>query len=370
VVSLNDLKIAFKSLVRALFTLILTVFGFWAVEFGLFHTEAYYTILRHDSSTGFVETYIHNEWKRARSNSHQVLAIGDSRMGFLPRYANELQTGYEFGSIALGGATPRDWYYMLRGADPQANRYSAIVLAMDDYEDVEVDEDNSVRASDLYYLIGQLGYSDLIDFARSYQHDPTLEWAAVRGILLKGLIYKRDFQDFLLHPTSRIQMAKLARKDSYQWYYDYVGPNQSLEGVVVDWTNRTVTVPAGFSDAQKMVYEDRFIAPRTPERGERTAYLHQWLGKIYEHYRGSKTRVVFLHLPRGPFVRPDQPAVNPHSAIRELAARQGVILLPEHLFDSIERPGLFIDQMHMNGPGCAEFSRILAKEVSHTLDAL
>jgi hypothetical protein len=353
-----------------LFTLILTACGFWAVEFALFHTDAYYTILRHDSSTGSVETSIHNEWKRARTTPRQVLAIGDSRMGFLPRTANELQIGYEFASIALGGATPRDWYYMLRGADPAANRYSAILVAIDDYDDTEIEEDTSVRAADLYYLIGRLKYSDLPEFARSYQHDPALEWAAVRGIVLKGLIYKRDFQDFLLQPTSRIQLAKLARKDSYQWYYDYVGPNKSLEGVVVDFTNRTVTVPAGFTAAQKKTYEDRFLAPRTPYRGQRTAYLHQWLGKIYEHYRGSKTRLIFLHLPRGPFVRPDQPAFNPHSCVRELAAQPGVILLPEHLFDPIERPDLFLDQMHLNGPGTAEFSRILAKEVSHQLDAL
>jgi hypothetical protein len=353
-----------------LFTLILTVCGFWAVEFALFHTDAYYTILRYDSSTGSVETNIRNELKRPRTSPHQVLAIGDSRMGFLPRHANELNTGYEFGTIALGGSTPRDWYYMLRGADPAANRYSAIIIAMDDYEDVEIEEDNSVRAADLYYLIGRLKYSDIPYFARSYQHDPKLEWAAVRGILLKGLIYKRDFQDFLLHPTSRIQMANVARKNSYHWYYTYVGPNQSMEGVKIDWTNRTLTVPPGFTEAQKAAYRYRFLDPRTPYRGDRTAYLHQWLGKIYERYRGSKTRLIFLDLPRGAFVRPDQPALNPHSSVRELATKPGVILLPEHLFESIERPDLFIDQMHMNGPGCAEFSRILAKEVSHTLDAL
>jgi hypothetical protein len=98
--------------------------------------------------------------------------------------------------------------------------------------------------------------------------------------------------------------------------------------------------------------------------------MHKWLGKIYERYRGSKTRVIFLHLPRGPFVRPDQPAFNAHSSVRELALRPGVILLPENLFASIEQPGLFIDQMHMNGPGCALFSRILGKQVSQTLDAL
>jgi hypothetical protein len=371
VASLNNDKLAFYCPVRALFTLILTVSGFWAVEFAIFHTDAYYTILRHDSSTGSVETYIHNEWKRVRHNPRQVLTIGDSRMGFLPRYANEMQgeTGYEYASIALGGATPRDWYYMLRGADPAANKYSAVVVAMEDFEDTETLEDFSIRATDLYYVIARLKYSDIPEFARSF-HDPALGWSAVRGILFKGLIYKRDFQDFLLHPQERMDLAKLAHKDSYLWYYDYVGPNHSLEGVVVDFDKRTVTVPPGFTDAQKAAYQFRFLAPNPPYTGVRSAYLHQWLGKIYEHYRGSKTRLVFLHLPRGPFIRPDQPALNPRSSVRELAGQQGVVLMPEHLFDSIERPGLFIDQMHMNGPGCAQFSRLLAKEVSHTLDAL
>jgi hypothetical protein len=143
-----------------------------------------------------------------------------------------------------------------------------------------------------------------------------------------------------------------------------------MEGVNIDWTNRTVTVPPGFTDAQKAAYEYRFLNPRPPDRGIRTAYLHQWLGKIYEHYRGSKTRLIFMDLPRGPFVRPDQPALNPHSSVRELARQPGVILLPERLFQSLEQPRLFIDQMHLNGPGCAEFSSMIAKEVSHTLDAL
>jgi hypothetical protein len=272
----------------------LTVGGFWAVEFAIFHTGVYNIILSHDSSTGYVETYVRNELRRSRTSPRQVLTIGDSRMGFFPRYANELHTNYEFATIALGGATPRDWYYMLRGVDPNANRYTAVLIAMDDYEDVEIEEDQSVRASDLYYVIGRLKYSDLIDFAHSYKHDPNLEWAAARGIVLKGLIYKRDFQDFLLHPTARIEMANLARKDSYFWYYNYVGPNQSMEGVAIDWKNRTLTVPAGFTEQQKIEYEFRFLAPRPPYRGDRTAYMHQWLGKICEHYRGSKTRVVFL----------------------------------------------------------------------------
>ena len=354
---------------RALFTLISTLLGFWAVEFALFHTGAYFLILRHDSSTGSVETFVRNELKRNRSAARQVITIGDSRMGFLPRYANDLHTGYQFASIALGGSTPRDWYYMLRGVDPKADRYAAIVIAMNDFEDSEIEEDYSVRASDLYYLIGRLKYSDIRYFAKSYERDPALEWDAARGIILKGLIYKRDFQDFLLHPADRIAMAELARNSSSSWYYNYVGANTSMEGVVVDWTKRTVTVPPGFTDEQKKAYEDQFLAPKPPYTGVRSAYLHQWLGKIYEHYRGSKTRLIFLNLPRGPFVRPDQPAFNAHSSIRELALQPGVILLPKRLFESIEQPGLFLDQMHMNGPGSTQFSRTLAKEVSRRLDA-
>ena len=292
-------------------------------------------------------------------------------MGFLPRYANEIkgETGYEYASIALGGTTPRDWYYMLRGADPSANRYTAIVVAVEDYEDAEILEDLADRPTDLSYVIGRLKYSDLFEFARSFR-DPALQWTAARAIILKGLIYKRDFQDFLLHPQERLDMAARVRRDSAFWFYTYVGPNQSMEGVVVDFDKRTVTVPPGFTDKQKALYEFRFLAPQPPDHGMQSAYLHQWLGKIYEHYRGSKTRLVFLHLPRGPFIRPDQPALNPHSSVRELAKQPGVILMPEHLFDSIERPGLFIDQMHLNGPGGAEFSRLLARQVSHTLDAL
>ncbi len=355
---------------RALLTLISTVCGFFAVEFAIFQTGAYSTILQHDSSTGAVETAIRNELKRERHSPRQILTIGDSRMGFLPRYANEMRTGYEYGSIALPGATPRDWYYMLRAADPEANRYSAVLVAIEDFDDSETHEDHSVRAEDLYYLIARLHYSDIPYFAGSYRHDPKLVWAAQKGIVLKGLIYKRDFQDFLLHPLWRIETAELAREDSHDWYYKLVGPSTSMEGVEIDWKNRTVTVPPGFTEAQRTVFQSWFFNPHPPDNGIRSAYLHQWLRKIYDRYKDSNTRLVFLHLPRGPFIRPDQLAVNPHSSIRELAGQPGVVLMPEHLFDSLERPGLFLDQMHLNGPGAAEFSRILGREVSRTLDAL
>src|SRR6266446_4087998 len=115
------------------------VLGFLLVETLVFHTSLYPSILSTDSSTGVLETLLYNERHRDVRDRNQVLAIGDSRMGFLPRYGNELTpgTGYTFASIATPGATPRCWYYMLRDVDPTRRRYAAIVIAVEDYEDAE-----------------------------------------------------------------------------------------------------------------------------------------------------------------------------------------------------------------------------------------
>src|SRR5713226_4341081 len=109
-----------------------TLFGFFLVEILVFHTNLYPSILSTSSSTGTLETFLQNELSRVVTDRNQVLAIGDSRMGFFPRYANELkpEIGYTFATIATPGSTPRCWYYMLRDADPTRRRYSAIVIAV------------------------------------------------------------------------------------------------------------------------------------------------------------------------------------------------------------------------------------------------
>ncbi|MGH9646819.1 MAG: hypothetical protein ACRD4E_08395, partial [Bryobacteraceae bacterium] len=104
-----------------------------------------------------------------------------------------------------------------------------------------------------------------------------------------------------------------------------------------------------------------------PDTGDQSRYLKYWLSKIYEHYRGSPTRLIFLRLPRGGFVRPDQPRHNPHSSVRELAAQPNVTLIDEHFFDSLEKPELFADELHLNASGMIPFSLMLSQEVSRIL---
>jgi len=352
---------------RAAPVLLASVVAFIAIEGAVFHTGFYPWILNPDGSTGYLETILRNELERPKSGP-QVLAVGDSRMLLLARLSNQRtpETGYTFGNIATAGATPRTWFYMLRDADPSARSYRAIVIAVESYDDAEKWGDEANRDEDLSYSIARLRLSDLWEFSRSFLA-PRLQWKAARGILLKGLVYKRDFEDLMLHPASRVSYVKLNRRDAFSWNYGYNGPPDTLSAFHVDWEAKTLTAPPNADPGLVQTLRFRLLNPLPAETGNQSRYLKHWLGKIYEHYRGSPTRLIFMRLPRGGFVRPDQPPYNPHSSVRDLATQPNVTLIDEHFFDSLEKPELFSDELHLNGPGMNRFSLMLTEEVSRIL---
>jgi len=352
---------------RVVPVLLASVAAFVVVEGAVFHTGLYPWILDPDASTGYLETVLRTERERPKTGA-QILAIGDSRMLLMPRLANQhtAETGYTFGSIAIAGASPRSWYYMLRDADPAARLYRAVVIAVESYDDADTWNNENDSAEDLSYVIARLRLTDLWEFSRSHD-DPNLQWKAARGVLLKGLVYKRDIQDLLLQPRRRLQLARVAHRDSFKWYYEYAGPPESLSGFHVDWDTRTMTAPSDANPELLQKLKDRLFDRLPPETGNQGRYLKYWLNKIYEHYRGSRTRLIFFRLPRGGFVRPDQPRYNPHSSVRELGAQPNVTLIDEHFFDSLEKPEYFRDELHLNGPGMIPFSLMITNEVSRVL---
>jgi hypothetical protein len=352
---------------RAAPVLFASIIAFAAIEGAVFHTGLYPWILSPDGSTGYLETILRNERERPK-NGPQVLGIGDSRMLLLPRLANQHtpETGYTFGTIAVAGSSPRSWYYMLRDTDPTARQYRAIVLAVESYDDAEKWGDEADNDADLSYVIARLRLSDLWEYSRSFDA-PKQQWKAARGILLKGLVYKRDFEDLLLHPVSRVRYVRQSNRDSFGWNYGYNGPPDTVADFHVDWQTRTITGPPDADPGRLDGLKTRLLLPLPPASGVESRYMKYWLGKIYDRYRGSPTRLIFLRLPRGGFVRPDQPPYNPHSSVRELAAHPNVTLIDEHFFDSLEKPELFRDELHLNGPGMDRFSLMITEEVSRIL---
>ncbi len=147
--------------------LLATLLFFVGIEGLLFHSGIYAALIQPDSGAGWVESLLRNELRRAKPDRNQVLAVGHSRMALLPRVANEMkaETGYTFGTIALGGTSPRGWYYELRAVDPTARAYAAIVIPSDDYDEPDGEEDLADRETDPYYLVNRLQLRDLRRFS-------------------------------------------------------------------------------------------------------------------------------------------------------------------------------------------------------------
>jgi hypothetical protein len=66
-------------------------------------------------------------------------------------------------------------------------------------------------------------------------------------------------------------------------------------------------------------------------------------------------------------LRPDLPPPDPNSTVRQFAAAGRIVLLPENMFDSLERPELFGDALHVNEEGGYQFSMMLAGEIGRLL---
>ena len=341
--------------------------AFVVVEGAVFRTGLYTRVLEPDSSAGYVQSILDNEKRRVVAGPHEVLAIGDSRMGFRARAANEIETetGYRFATIAMPGSTPRVWYYMLRDVDPTARRYAAILIGVNEYDDEDF-EDLSAREMDIRYVTPLLGWADVLPFAASFPEWRT-RWEAARAGLFKGYAYRADFQDFLAHHKYRMKKIAVQRREDGPRRYNEVWGSYSVTGLSVDWKARTIHFPEGSTESQKQLLREVLLRETIEQTGQRGKYLREWYGRIVERYRGSRTRIVFLRLPRGPVVRPV--IVARKSAVaRELAASNPrVRLLPEHAFDSLEQPRFFGDPMHLNHPGSQEFSRMAARETARLL---
>ena len=340
---------------------------FFVVEGAVFRSGFYTRYLEPESSAGTLQTILTNEKERRSDGLDQVLAIGDSRMGFRALAANSLEpaTGYRFATIATPGTTPRCWYYMLREVDPTASRYAAILIGVEGYDDEDYEE-LSGRLLDLRYLAPLLQWRDVVDFPLSYPDWPR-RWQAFSTTVVKGLAMRADVQDLLVRHKYRMRATEVARRESAAFLYHVAWSSQSMAGLAVDWSSGSITYPPGLTAAQRDMIRTVLLRETAPQTGERGAYLTKWYGRVLARYRGSRTRIIFLRLPRGPVVRPMAAAFKT-ATVRELArANSQVLLLPEHTFDSLERGECFGDAMHLNQPGSIEFSRLAALETARLL---
>jgi hypothetical protein len=298
-----------------------------------------------------------------------VATFGNSRFGWSPKVVNERPGPHKYVLCDSGvaGSDARAWYYMIRDLDPTARRYRALVFGVDDYDDEDryYNPNDDVRA--LHYVIARLRFTDVFDFARSFD-SRELQIAALRGGLLKGIIFQNDLQAFLANPRKRLDLVRQCDRDWAMWTYTFQETTDSMAGLEIDWQTLKVKFPPG-ANADQIATVNAFLAHQPePQIGRLAAFQRTWYGRIIDRYRGSPTKIVFLRLARGPVPRPGNLTHKLSSSIREMASRPNVILMDEHAFESIERPELYRDGMHLNREGIRRFSYMLEDEVNKVLE--
>jgi hypothetical protein len=347
--------------------LALLVVGYLTADTILFRSGFYVRFLEPESFTGSFERTFKIEKDRAPSGKKEVLVVGSSRLaeGFFTKLANQYkpEDGYRFFNCSVPSSGSRTFFYMIRDLDPKRNRYAAIAVPIDDFEDPDDNENPADRAMEVRLVVNRLRLSDILPYTLSYPR-----WASRREVfrsaLLKGTVYQSDIADFIEHPKERLERVRIFKENNGGWSYDYGGLERSLAGLSVDWANHHATFPASLNPDEQRFIEGVFFHT-APQKGNMRAFEVRWLGSLIKLYEGSKTKIILFQAPRGPVHRP-----APHLAwtsIDELRKYPSVLVIDGHRFEFLERPELFADHVHLNSEGRKQFTPLLVDAIKESL---
>ncbi len=353
---------------RAIAWLAWSLAAFLCVEAAFFRLPWYYRYVQSNSSTGIVESRLYWLQHVRPAQAREVLVVGDSRIaeGFSAPAAMAVArgTGLYFWNAGMASTTPRVWYYFLRDADPQRNRFPAIVLALDHYSDEDSFDSLPDRVLDLNLVIARLRYSDSLEFASSMK-SRAVKQATLAGSLLKGSVIHRDLQAFLADIPKRLADAEAWRNHGLEYVNTYGGRDQNVEGLSVDWVSRAIHFPPGLDNERRDSIRVNVLTDHPSPTGDLTRYRMLWFRRILDLYRGSSTRFILIEMPRAPL--PLLPNHYPTTSVDWMARQPNVTVIDASTFRDLESPETFFDGAHLNRKGRALFSPRLANLVADRL---
>jgi hypothetical protein len=336
----------------------------------IFRSGFYALYTEPEASTGGFERGFRQIFEhQTPAGKKAVLVVGNSRMaeGFSAKVANEhaAADGYDFLNAGEPGSGDRVWYYYVRDIDPQRNRYAAITIPIDDFDDPDDYEDVADRAGEIRLVVNRLRFTDILPYTLSFNSWKS-QFEVFRGATLKGVVYQDDLKDFVEHPSQRLDRVRAFRKDGASWGYTYEGIPSTLAGLQVDYATKHITFPPNFPEGLKNDYNDIFFH-KPVQRGMNRAFEVRWLSALVDLYKGSKTRIIVFQAPRGPAPNPTPLVHLPWTITDELRKRPWVTIVDRKTFEPLERPELFADYVHLNSDGRKLFSPMLADTVKETL---
>ncbi|MBV8066483.1 MAG: MBOAT family protein [Candidatus Eremiobacteraeota bacterium] len=345
--------------------LVAAAFALFAlVDVVAFRTGLYRHVLDPDSSTGSFEAAI-DQFRRLPSNSSSdILVLGDSRIysGLDPGAASFASRDLRFLNGGLPGTTPRCWPFFVRAIDPLANRFRAVVIAVDTYADDDTaigSVDGNDRPMDLRYVVFQTRLGDLPKLAGSFS-DPRERIEYGIDLFWRGQELRDDFQALAADPLARIRKLVQGGPEAY----DPLGAHprtESLAGLSVNFVANEILYPPGLNDDDRRAIAAQVFAVARPSPSYKS-YRLQWLGPIAQRYADAGVPVFFVRIPTRPADR--LTTQLPSGSLLEIARSQHARFIPAAPYIALEQPELFADEDHLNQEGSLRFSRRLGTDVS------
>lgn len=313
------------------------------------------------------ETVVNKQLDPAKKN---ILIIGNSRIGegFSASVANNNvnNSEYNFVSLALPGTTPRIWSYVLKKIDGDANRFYAVYLMAENYNDT-AEENYNDREIDTAYLSAIFTLKDLSTYPSSFD-DPKKSAEAYKSILLPIGPLQKDLIQFLKNPKQRIKQVTQWQKDYVNWTAGYSGRPERLPEI--NDLNNSSAVLGQLLDWQKPGMEWYFQA--VPKCNQE--YLHSfrynslWFGDISEHYAKRAVNLGVFMIPRGPYHLQQNCSSQLKGSLASLQSKKRITTVSSEIATTLEKPEYFFDHLHINSAGRSLFSKNLAIAIEKQLE--
>ena len=354
----------------------LSVVFFIVLDAAIFRSGFYARFVSPESTAGKFFYSVYYERGRQADPKRDVLLLGNSKMewGFGAKHWEEFapESPIHFIQGATSASDEEWWYYMLRALDPNHDRYAAIVIPITAYRIAPWSTDFQNRDDTAEVLAPILRLADWPGFVGEFSR-PELRSRATVLALSGARRYALDLQDFLLHPLKRVEELRRRAEIGQNWLRDFTGATGTMDELRVDpATGRVAAYPARFPEFKRRETDTEFIRPPASDAPRLTArnaaFEAEWIARIVKAYDGSKTRLIFIQVPRFPVPTPSHTPIDNAPDVRDMIPRApNVTVLSPDEFTFLEQPRYFTDILHLNSDGLKLFTEKLGTEVERVM---
>ena len=359
------------------FIVVLSIITFVVSDGILFRSGFYPGYLNSDTFLGDLVHTVDRESARKSASTPSMLIMGNSQIDFGFSPAQYMQEHPDNKIHLYKADSPntheKAWYYELQRIDPTHDKFDYILVALENYtiNSTPVDEENDYETAQLVSPI--LKFGEWPGFIKSYS-DPTIRYRVLMLALFPGHEYAMDIQDFLIHPGRRLWQMKILKQLGDTWRFAGTSREGAFEDLKIDSSGRVNACPQAYTSFECRGAEN-VLRYKTTENlaaalARRNAnYRSTWTNRIVKSYADSRTKLIFIQMPRWPQPMVYSLPIASALDIRDLIQRQqNVMFADRNLFTSLETPHYFHDNIHLDVFGRKAFTTELGDLIAHIVN--